>query len=293
MNHDVDDNGSLTDAGAATSNKAARPRRVQAVDHAIDVLDVIAGDNRSLTLSEIARKTGLSKPSAHHMLVTLESRHFVMREPDSPRYRLGWALYELGANVVRNVNLSRVARPYLDRLSAQTGESTLLGILDNDSVLYLDRGEAPGGLTMVADAGRRGSLHATASGKVLLAFGDPMLVDALLARSLPQYTRATVTSAAGLRRQLAQVRARGFATCWQEAELGLCSLAVPLRDYTSAVVGTLTLAGPAARLNARTYQTQLVPLNDAARRIELHLGARSQARHGAMAARSSWPRPIS
>jgi IclR family transcriptional regulator, KDG regulon repressor len=255
------------------SGREPAARRVKAVDHAIDVLNVIAEANRSLGVSEIARRAGLSKATTHHMLVTLETRRFVMRDPDSACYRLSWALYELGANVVRNVNLSRVARPYLDRLAAQTGESTLLGILDGGAVLYLDRGEAPGGLRMSADAGRRGPLHGTASGKVLLAFSsDATFAEAVLSEPLAKFTGTSVTNPAALRRQLAQVRTRGYATCWQEREVGLCSLAVPLRDYTGAVVGSLALAGPASRLNTRTYQAHLPPLRATAHRIELHLG---------------------
>ena len=254
---------------------SARPpasRRIQAVEHAIDVLDVIAAAGRGQGVSDIARQTGLSKPTVHHLLATLESRRFVIREPDSTRYRLSWALYELGSNVVRGINLSRIARPYLDRLSAQTSESTLLGILDEDSVLYLDRGEPPAGMDMVADAGRRGSLHATASGKVLLAHAPKATVDRMLEQPLTKYTETTITEPAVMRRQLAQVRTRGYSTCWEERERGLCSLAVPLRDYTGTVVATLTLAGPADRLNSRTYQKHLPPLTNTAHRIEMHLG---------------------
>lgn len=263
----------------------ARPpgtRRIQAVEHAIDVLDAIAVAGRALGVSDIARQTGLSKPSVHHLLGTLESRRFVIREPDSTRYRLSWALYELGSNVVRSVNLSRVARPYLDHLSAQTRESTLLAILDEDSVLYIDRGEPLAGLDMVADAGRRSSLHATASGKVLLAHGPKDTLDRLLEEALPNYTKSTITDPAVMRRQLAQVRTRGYATCWEEREPGLCSLAVPLRDYTGTVVASLTLAGPASRLNSRTYQAHLPPLTSTAHRIEMHLGGTREIHAGSL-----------
>jgi DNA-binding IclR family transcriptional regulator len=248
-------------------------RRVKAVDHAIDILDAIAMADRSLGVSEIARSAGLSKATIHHLLATLESRRFVMRDPESTQYRLSWALYELGSRVVRNVNLSRAARPYLDRLAAQTGESTLLGILDENSVLYLDRGEAPGGLRMSADAGRRGPLHATASGKVLLAYAlDGEIVDKEVTEQLGKFTRTTVTNPAALRRELTQVRSRGYATCWQEREVGLCSVAMPLRDFTGKVVGCLALAGPAARMNSRTYHAHLPALRTAAHQIEVHLG---------------------
>lgn len=248
-------------------------RRVRAVEHSIDVLEVMAASGRAIGVSDIARRTGLSKAAVHHLLVTLESRRFVMREPDSHLYRLGWALYELGTNVVRGVDLSRAARPLLDRLAEQTGESTLLGILDEETVLYLDRGEAPTGLRMTANAGRRGPLHATASGKILLAFAeDPDLFTRVIDGPPQQLTRTTITDASALRREIAQVRQTGYATCWQETEVGLCSLAVALRNYTGAVVGSLAVAGPATRLTTRTLQAHLVPLQAAAHQIEIHLG---------------------
>ncbi len=261
---------------AATAVGSAR--RVRAVDHAVDVLQAIARASHPMGVSDLARRTGLSKASVHHLLATLESRRLVMRDDETARYRLGWGLYELGAGVVRDVDLSRAARPYLDKLAVQTGESVLLGILDNESVLYLDRGEAPHGLRMVANAGRRGPLHATASGKALLAFAaDTELVEKILSEPQHRYTKTTITDPAQLRQELAQVRQQGYATCWQEREVGLCSLAVTLRDYTGAVVGALTVAGPATRLTSRTISSHLTPLQTARHAIETRLGAQPEA----------------
>ncbi|MEU3980895.1 IclR family transcriptional regulator [Streptomyces sp. NPDC026672] len=258
---------------AATAANASR--RVKAVDHAVDVLQAIARASHPVGVSDLARRTGLSKASVHHLLATLESRRLVMRDEETARYRLGWGLYELGTGVVRDVDLSRVARPFLDKLAVQTGESVLLGILDDDSVLYLDRGEPPAGLRMVANAGRRGPLHATASGKALLAFAaDPELVERVLSEPQHRYTKTTIVEPARLRQELAQVRQQGYATCWQEREVGLCSLAVTLRDYTGAVVGALTVAGPATRLTSRTISGHLTPLRAARQAIETRLGAR-------------------
>jgi DNA-binding IclR family transcriptional regulator len=258
-------------ASAQSENGAGR--RVRAVDNALNVLDCLGQAGRPLGVSDIARRTGLSKATAHHLLATLTSRRYVMQDPYTSLYRLGWALYEMGSSVVRDVELSRAARHSLDRLAAETGESVLLGILDDDAVLYLDRGESPRGFQMVANAGRRGPLHATASGKVLLAFApDAQLVDRILNTTLEKYTRSTVTDVAQLRRQLATVRTRGYAVCRQEREVGLCSLAVPLRNYTGAVVGSLALAAPASRLTAATRSSYLARIRGAAHEIELHIG---------------------
>lgn len=262
-----------TDETQTTGTEAKRTRRVQAVEHAMDVLAAMAATGRPTGVSDIARHTGLSKASVHHILATLESRKFVMREPETNLYRLGWALYELGSTVVRNIDISRVARPFLDRLAEQTGESVLLGILDEDAVLYLDRGEAPNGLRMAANAGRRGPLHATASGKVLLAFADDHdLFRRIVDSPLRALTRTTITDPSVLRHEIAEVRQTGYATCWQETEVGLSSLAVAIRDYTGAVAGSIALAGPATRLTTRTLQAHLVPLQAAAHQIEVHLG---------------------
>lgn len=253
-----------------TQTKPAR--RVQAVEHAIDVLEAMARVGRAVGVSDLARMTNLSKASVYHLLATLEARRFVIRDPDAPLYRLSWALYELGSNVVRDLDISRVARPYLDRLAVQTGESVLLGILDGDSVLYLDRGEAPMGLRMRANAGRRSPLHATATGKILLAYADQELIKRVLSAPLAQLTTTTITDPGVLQRELAEVVQRRYATCWQEREVGLCSLAVPLRDYTGAVIAALTVAGPATRLTSATLPAHLAPLQLTARRIEAHLG---------------------
>lgn len=277
---------------AAPEPTGGATRRVRAVDHAIDVLNAVAHASAPIGVSDLARRTGLSKATVHHLLTTLEDRRFVMRDEDTARYRLGWALYELGSGLVRDVDLSRAARPHLDKLAALTGESVLIGILDEDSVLYLDRGESPNGLRMVANTGRRGPLHATATGKVLLAFSpDAEIFERVLSRPLTPYTRTTITDPAQLRHELAQVREQGYATCWQEHEVGLCSLAVTLRDYTGTVVGALTVAGPSTRLTSCTLTAHLTPLHAARHDIERRLGARSAPAAGHHPAETTrrWP----
>lgn len=255
-----------------TTGPRSGPRRVHAVDHAIDVLECLAKTGAPMGVSALARQLELSKASVHHILGTLEARGLVMREPDLPAYRLGWRLYELGSSVARSVDVSRIARPFLDKVALETGESVLLGILDRDSVLYLDRGDAPHGFHMIAAAGRRSPLHATASGKLLLAFADEEFAERYLSGSLESFTADTLTEAATLRDQLVEIRAQGYATCWQERELGLCSVAVPLRNHTGETAASLTLAGPAGRVTEDSVPTHLEALREAAHEIEAQLG---------------------
>jgi len=253
------------------------PRRVQAVDHAVDVLEAMAHAGGALGVSDVARRTGLSKATVHHLLGTLEARRLVMKDPQTAAYRLGWSLYELGSVVARSADVSRAARPFLDSLAVQTSESVLLGILDGDSVLYLDRGDSPNGFHMVATAGRRSPLHATASGKLLLAFAGEDAIEQYLGHELESFTPDTVTDAAVLRDQLAAIREDGYATCWQERELGLCSVAVGLRNHTGGMAASLTLVAPAGRLTPESVEAHLQPLRAAAQEIETHLGVNHAA----------------
>ncbi|GAA3929729.1 IclR family transcriptional regulator [Microbacterium soli] len=266
------------DASAAAT-PGPRSRRVRSVDHAIDVMQVIAAAPRGLGLADIAGRSGMSKAAVYHLLATLETRRFVTRDPVTGAYRLDWGLYELGSSVANSVEVTRVARHYLDGLASETSEFVLLGILDEDSVLYLDRGEAPSPFRVTANTGRRFPLHATASGKVLLAFGaDPVFYDRVLHERLPALTSATITDPELLRHELDRSRRRGFATCWQEGEVGLCSVAMPVHDYRGRAVAALTIVGMSTRLNQQTVQQHLPPLTAAVHAIEERLGYQPTAR---------------
>jgi DNA-binding IclR family transcriptional regulator len=253
-------------------------RRVQSVEHAIDLLDALAaGPTSGLGVSELARQTGLSKATTHHLLLTLEARRLLIKDPHSTTYRLGWALHEYGRLLADSVDVGRIARPYLDELALETGESILLGVLVERYVQYLDRGDSRQGFTMVATIGVRSPLHTNASGKLLLASADDSFIEQYLDGELEAFTEYTLTEPAQLRSQIAAIRNAHYATCWQERELGLCSVAVPIHDYTASTIAALTVAGPAGRITPETVKQYLSPLGRAAAEIELQLGAtRSQ-----------------
>jgi DNA-binding IclR family transcriptional regulator len=250
---------------------AAPPRIVRSVKHAIELLRLLAANGGPLTLSDLARKSGLSKTSTFHLLRTLEIEKFVAKD-ESGRYRLSWGAYEIGSAVTRSVDLARTARPHLDRLAEATGEATLLGIIEGDSVLYIDRGHADRSLTMVANVGRRSPLHTNASGKLLLAHTSDDVVDRIFDGELERRTFATITDPVILRKELDTIRSRRYATCWQEQEAGLNSIAVPIRDYTGEICAALTVAGPSNRLTKRSVPRIVGMIEQEADQISAALG---------------------
>lgn len=249
-------------------------RIVQSVARAAQMMKAMAGSTRPLTLSELARQVSMSKPAAFHLLRTLVVEGLVRKREDAS-YELSWGVWELGASVTRNLDIVKISRFHLDRLAESTGESILLSVLDGHSVIYLDRSQANSGFSMIAGTGRRSSLHANASGKVLLAHSGRDFIDEILSTPLTAFTSATITDPLELNQELGQVRTQGFAVCWQEQELGVSSLGVPIRDYSGGVVAALALAGPAGRVNRQSANKLVTALSAEAQHIARELGARS------------------
>lgn len=246
------------------------PRIVHSVVHASALLKALHRVGSPATLSDLARKVGLSKPATHTLLKTLELSGLVVRDSTS-RYQLGWGLYELGSSVARSLKLTRIARIHLDHLAELSGEAVLLGILDNTSVLYLDRGQAGEPFSMVANIGRRSPLHTTASGKVLLAYQNSQYVNMVAKESLVPVTTRTITDPQSLISELGRIRERGYATCWQEHEIGLVSIAVPIFGAAHSVQAALAIAGPTERLDPSELRRLLAALKATASTISRQL----------------------
>ena len=247
------------------------PRVVRSVARAAALLKALAARGKPMGLGELAKSIGISKPATFHLLRTLEIEGFIAKSADAT-YQLDWGLYELGSSVIRSVDLNRIARTHLDRLAEETGEAVLLGILDGDSVLYLDRGQATESFSMIANVGRRSPLHTNASGKVLLAHQSDEFIADVLSSELASNTPATICDPVVLDKQLHEVRREGFATCWQEQELGLCSIAVPIFYYTGKVCASIAVAGPAERVTKRSVSRIVARLNEEAHAISVQLG---------------------
>ena len=214
-------------------------RTVESVDHTVAILRVLESTGRTTALDEIAREVRLSRPSVRQLLRTLEQERFVRRDADG--YRLGPRAYEVGASVPRSVDLIRVARPFLDPLAEHVGAPTLLSVLDEQSVRHVDRGQWR---DPVRVPGRHGSLHTSAAGKVLLAHQSTDVQNAVLDSGLPASTAGTIVCRQALAIQLVWIRRVGYATCWEEGQVGVNGVAVPLCDHRGEVSAAISIVGP-------------------------------------------------
>jgi DNA-binding IclR family transcriptional regulator len=228
-----------------------------------------------LGVSELARRLGLGKSTVHRMLTTLLDEGFVQKTPDG-RYRLGLRLFDLGQLVVSSLELREVAHPILEDLRNDTKETVHLAVLEGTDVVYLERFESPSTLRLFGRLGRRMPAHCTSSGKCLLAFSPPEVIDAVVAPGLTRVAPRTITSRNMLMRALQQVRRDGYARSMDESEPGVTSVGAPVFGIDGAVIAAVSVAGPSLRLTAEAMPRYTRLVGRAAAAISAGMGHRDR-----------------
>ncbi|TDE39510.1 IclR family transcriptional regulator [Nonomuraea mesophila] len=191
-----------------------------------------------LTLTELARRSGVPLSTAHRLVAELEEWQALSRTPDG-RLRVGLRLWELGQ--LAPARLQDLAHPWLQELFTSTGENVHLAVRDGLEVLFVDKVYGRRAVPIVSRTGARLPMHPTGVGKALLAYEPEWFVKAYLARKLERPTRHTITEAGRLSRELATVRAQGYALTYEEMTLGSCSAAAPILvdGWPVAALGTV------------------------------------------------------
>jgi DNA-binding IclR family transcriptional regulator len=242
------------------------------VDRAISVLEILARRGEA-GVSEVAAEIAVHKSTAFRLLASLEVRGLVEQSDDRGKYRLGFGIVRLAGAVSARMDVTRHGRGICERLAGQLGETVNLAIAQEGHAINLDQVRGPSAVTAHNWVGQLTPLHATSSGKVLLAWRDPAAVAQLLAASpCERFTPATITSVQELQAELARVRHAGYALTVEEYEVGLNAMAAPVREHGGQVVAAVSASGPAYRFTPDRMQ-ELAPLLVAgAREISHRLG---------------------
>lgn len=236
----------------------ARPagRRVTAVQRAVAVVDELAAAQADLGTNELARRTGINASSVSRLLATLTEAGLVEHLPETGRYRLGLRLLELGNAALERLDIRVIARSELQSLVDATGETATLSAPGQAESITIDIVQSTAAVQSVARLGRPGVGHATATGKIVLAFGGAPLPGGRLTR----YTERTIADRASLGRELAAIRSQGWAEALGERELELNGVAAPILDRRGALVSVLGVQGPASRFDRTAMRAALGPL---------------------------------
>jgi IclR family transcriptional regulator, KDG regulon repressor len=227
---------------------------VRAVERAIDVLLCFDHGERGLTLTQIAGRVRMSKSTVHRLLATLESRRFIKRDDATGLYHLGFGFIEAASLVLQEIDLERWALPYLQRVSAEGGETVDLTILDDTEVVYLLVVESAQRVKIAAAVGERLPACCTATGKAFLAYLPRDQVHAILEKGSGNYRDGTPASLPDLCRDLQATRERGYAISEEEYEQDINAVAAPILNADGWPVLVIAIVGPSFRLSSERMQ---------------------------------------
>ena len=243
----------------------------QSLERGLRIIEAIAAIDGSATLAEVARKTALPRSTAHHLLRALVEFGYLIQDGDARTYTLAPKLFRLTGRTWTQEQLAEIAMPFLDELSRRTGEGTSLAVLRDGVVTVIGKCEPEGPVRVVQEVGARRPIYCTAVGKTLAAWLPGQELDGVISRTLfEKMTAKTITSPAAFRRELARVRATGFAIDNEEHIKDIRCIATSVRDHSGRVRASLCVVGPKNHLPRR----RLAEIHEALYAVAADLSAR-------------------
>ncbi len=245
---------------------------VRSVDRAVSILEMLAAVG-SAGPTELSVGLDLHKSTIFRLLTTLEARGLVEPDDERGKYRLGNTVVQLAAGATRTRSLAEIGRSICRELAEEVGETVNLSVRNADHVVTVEHVVGSGAAVAARDwTGNRQPLHTTAAGKIFLAAMADREFEDFVASGLAAATQETITDVVTLREHLAQVRKLDYATTFEENEVGLSAVSVPVRALGDAVIAALTISGPAFRLRQDTMPGLLAALVPAAEQISWRCG---------------------
>lgn len=250
------------------------PGNIQSIERAAAILRLLSGRTRRLGVVDLSGELGLSKGTVHGLLRTLQHVGFVEQDAETGKYQLGAALLHMGSSYLDGNELRTRALNWSDSLAGRAQEAVRIGTLHDSQVLIVHHVFRPDDSLQTLDVGSLLPAHATALGKVLLAY-HPYVADELVEQGLASFTGATICDRERLDRELQRIRDRGWASEIGELTPAQVSLAAPIMDRSGLTAGAMAIFGPAERLlAARQPRGELLTyVQDAARSVSRELGA--------------------
>jgi IclR family KDG regulon transcriptional repressor len=245
----------------------------QSIDRAIAILDYFCADHPEAGVREIARELKLHPSTVGRMLATLTSLDILIQDDSTHRYKLGPKVLKWGAVYLGNLNLPNEARPYMQSLREKTNETVSLYVPSGNERVLIERKESTHFIRVIAQVGERMPLYAGASGKVFLAFLPPEKREEVIeTKRLERLTSQTIVNIEELRKELVQIRKRGYAISHGERVEGASSVSAPIFNFRNQVIGAISISGPTSRFSEEKVTEFFNPLVKATHQISLAMG---------------------
>lgn len=234
---------------------------IQAVSHALDLLEQFHDEVDELGVTELSKRLKLHKNNVFRLLATLESRNYIEQNKVTENYRLGLKTLELGQTFIKQMGLLRQSRPVLEALVKECNETTYVAILKEAHIVYLDVVETDLTVRVVPRVGARLPAYCTAAGKIQIAYmTDEELENYLPVKEMKRYTPNTLTDKDDLKKHLKMVADQGYAIDDEEMDVGVKCVGAPIRDYTRRIIGAVSISGPSMRFTDERLEKELIPL---------------------------------
>jgi len=223
---------------------------IRSIDRALQVLELFSLEKPEWGVTEISKALNIYKSNVHNVLTTLAEKGFVIKDSKTDKYKLGIKFFELGSIVIKNMDLRKIAHPYMEKLLKEFNETVHLGILVEGEILSIEQEESGQSLSPRIFIGKRAPLHCTGVGKAIMAYlPKDKFSFTIKEMGLIRYTENTISNEEELEKELEKIREQGYAVDNMEHEEGVRCVAGPIRDYTGKVSASLSVSGPAFRIN--------------------------------------------
>ena len=240
----------------------------QSIIKAFILLDAFTNDKKDWGVRELAYKTGYNKSTVHRLLSTLVSLN-VIHQNENEKYRLGSKLFELGNRVSLYQSLITITNQPIKNVALEIQETVLLGTLKDHQVFYINKADSLQGLKISTSIGSYQPIHATASGKLLLAFSSSEMQDDYFKNNtLNSFTQNTITKKNELKNSLQTIQNQKYALDLEEFELGLICIAIPIFNKKGNIIASLSASGPSSRFRIENVQNYIAILQKGASIIE-------------------------
>jgi len=247
---------------------------IQSVTNALNLLEAFKADRDELGVTELSKRLNLHKNNVFRLLATLEAKGYIEQNKANENYRLGVKSLELGQTFIKQLGLVRQAKPFLKEIVKECNEMAYIGIIRQNSVVYLDVEEANQTVKVTNRVGWRIPIHCTAIGKAQITYASEEELEKLdILDHMERFTPNTIVDKAEFIKHLKEVAKRGYALDNEEYDLGVKCVGVPLRDYTGRVVGGISVCGPSFRMTDEILREKIIPaVKEAGEKVSKRLG---------------------
>ncbi|UAL52223.1 IclR family transcriptional regulator [Bacillus sp. CMF21] len=232
---------------------------VQSLERALTLLNKLSEYPEGIQISRLAEQVGLTKSTVHRLLATLTNMNYTIKDEETDKYKIGLQVLFLSRNLINNINVVTIAKPFLEKLCQEVNETIHLCIEDRGEVIYIDKIESNQTIRMYSRIGSRAPIYCTAVGKVLLSGMDKDKKNETISKMkfIPK-TPTTITSKEEFLEEIEKVDSQGYALDNSENEASLMCIAFPIFDHNGKIIASFSVSGPNNRVTPELIETTLI-----------------------------------